>query len=94
MFADSFCDSAWANPSQRGWTTLASLVAQLLALGGLLVLPLLYMPDLPQFQWLRPELIASPPGANFGRGAAAGQECHHRAGRERGACAARTSTRI
>jgi hypothetical protein len=32
MFADSFYDSAWANPSHRGWTTLASLVAQLLAL--------------------------------------------------------------
>ena len=41
MFTDSFCDSAWANPSHRGWTTLTSLVAQLLALGGLLVLPLL-----------------------------------------------------
>jgi periplasmic protein TonB len=61
MFADSFCDTTWTNRSHRGWTTLASFALQGLAVGGLLVLPLLFTQALPQFQLLRPALIAPPP---------------------------------
>jgi protein TonB len=64
MFADSFCDSGWANRPHRGWTTLASFGVQALAVGGLLVLPLLYTQGLPQLKFLEHGLAAPapPPG--------------------------------
>ena len=48
MFADSFCDSGWSNRSHRGWTTLVSFALQALAVGCLLLLPLLYTQGLPR----------------------------------------------
>jgi len=48
MFADSFCDSSWANRSHRGWTTLVSFAVQALVLGSLLLLPLFYTGGLPR----------------------------------------------
>jgi protein TonB len=63
MFADSLCDSTWANRTHRGWTTLASFAAQTLAVGLLLALPLplLYTQGLPQLPLLRPTVVAPTP---------------------------------
>jgi periplasmic protein TonB len=61
MFADSLCDSAGANRSHRGWTTLASFAVQALAIGALLILPLLYTQGLPQLQWIRSDPLVPPP---------------------------------
>jgi protein TonB len=52
MFADSFCDSSWANHSHRGWTTLISFAVQAVVLGSLLLLPLLITAGLPRPQWM------------------------------------------
>jgi protein TonB len=52
MLADSLCDSPWANRSHRGWTTLVSFALQAIALGSLLLLPLLYTSGLPRPQWM------------------------------------------
>ena len=63
MFADSFCDSGWSNGSHRGWTTLISFALQALALGCLLLLPLLYTQGLPRLTLLAPLLAPAPPAA-------------------------------
>jgi periplasmic protein TonB len=66
MFADSLCDSTWAQTSRRGWTTLASFALQVLAVGVLLLLPLLYTEGLPRLKLLSGSLPvpapAPPPG--------------------------------
>jgi periplasmic protein TonB len=54
MFADSLLESPWADRSRRGWSTLVSFTAQMLGLGILLTLPLLYTEGLPTLK-----LIAS-----------------------------------
>lgn len=54
MFADLLSDSPWANRSHRGWTTLASLGLQGLAVGGLLLLPVLYPEGLPSLRSMLP----------------------------------------
>ena len=61
MFADSFCDSGWSNRSHRGWTTLVSFGLQALAVGCLLLLPLLYTQGLPRLTLLAPQLLAPAP---------------------------------
>ena len=63
MFADSFCDSGWSNGSHRGWTTLISFALQALAVGCLLLLPLLYTQGLPRLTLLAPLLAPAPPSA-------------------------------
>jgi periplasmic protein TonB len=63
MFADSLIDSAWSDRSRRGWTTLASFTLQALALGCLLLLPLLYTQGLPKLLLLAPLLAPAPPPA-------------------------------
>jgi protein TonB len=63
MFADSFCDSRWSNRSHRGWTTLVSFAVQALAVGCLLLLPLLYTQGLPRLMLLAPVLAPEPPAA-------------------------------
>jgi periplasmic protein TonB len=63
MFADSFCDSGWSNRSHRGWTTLVSFALQALAVGCLLLLPLLYTQGLPRLMLLAPVLAPEPPAA-------------------------------
>jgi periplasmic protein TonB len=64
MFLDSLLDSAWANRSHRGWTTLISFAAQALGVGVLLCLPFIYTQGLPELKLIRILLAspASPPG--------------------------------
>lgn len=47
MFADSMPDTSWAQRSRRNWTTLTSFGVQAVAIGILLVLPLLRTVGLP-----------------------------------------------
>ncbi len=61
MFADSLIDTAWTDRSRRGWTTLASFVVQIAAVGGLLLLPLLYTQGLPQVHLLDALVAPVPP---------------------------------
>jgi len=63
MLADSLCDSPWAANSRRGWTTLVSFALQGLAVGGLLLLPLLYTQGLPQLQLMAALVAPAPPPA-------------------------------
>ena len=60
MLADSL-NFAWDNRSHRGWTTVASFAAQILGVGVLLLLPLIYTQGLPQVQLLGPLIAPSPP---------------------------------
>jgi protein TonB len=52
MFADSFCESSWANRSHRGRSTLVSFAVQAVVLGSLLLLPLFFTAGLPRPQWM------------------------------------------
>jgi len=61
MFANSFCDSGWSSRSHRGWTTLVSFALQGLAIGCLLLLPLLHTQGLPSLELLAPRLVAPAP---------------------------------
>jgi periplasmic protein TonB len=61
MFADSLLDSPWADRSRRGWTTLASFALQAFAVGGLVLLPLLYTQGLPPLQLISSLIAPSPP---------------------------------
>ena len=61
MFADSLLDTAWADRSRRGWTTLVSFALQAAAAGGLLLLPLFYTQGLPQFQLMAALVAPAPP---------------------------------
>lgn len=47
MFAESMLETSWAYRSRRSWTTLTSLVLQALAIGLLLMIPLLRTVGLP-----------------------------------------------
>src|SRR5581483_569135 len=77
MFADSFCDSAWANNSRRGWTALASFTLQAMLVGLVLLMPLIYTQGLPTFKLLAgvspilappaPAPAAPPTGARSSR---------------------------
>ena len=69
MFADFLPDSDWSNHSHRGWTTLVSFAVQGLAVGCLLLLPLLYNDGLPKLALLAPLLAPAPPPA--------APPCHH-----------------
>jgi len=64
MFADSLLESNWDNRSHRGWTTLASFAMQTLAVGALLMLPLIYSEGLPK---VRLTTIGTPIGPPAGR---------------------------
>ncbi len=61
MFADFSPDSDWSAHSHRGWTTLISFALQALAVGCLLLLPLLYNEGLPKLALLAPLLAPAPP---------------------------------
>ena len=63
MFADFLPDSDWSGHSRRGWTTLISFALQALAVGCLLLLPLLYTEGLPRLALLAPLLAPAPPPA-------------------------------
>lgn len=60
MFADSFCDSGWANRSHRGWATLVSFALQAFVVFCLLLVPLLYTQGLPRLALLAPLLAPEP----------------------------------
>jgi len=64
MFADSLLESNWANRSHQGWTTLASFAMQVLAVGILLMLPLICSEGLPK---LRLTTLGAPIGAPPGQ---------------------------
>jgi protein TonB len=64
MFADSLLESNWDNRSHRGWTTIASFAMQTLAVGILLMLPLIYSEGLPK---LRLTTIGAPLGPPPGK---------------------------
>jgi protein TonB len=64
MFADSLLDTAWADRSRRGWTTLASFAAQGAAAGTLLLLPLLYTQALPQLPLMSTLVAPAAPPAS------------------------------
>ena len=61
MFADSLYESAWANRSRRGYTTLISFAVQTLGVAVLLSLPLLYTQALPQLQMMASIVAPGPP---------------------------------
>lgn len=63
MFADSLLDSPWTDRSRRGWTTLVSFAVQAVAVGSLLLLPLLYTQGLPRLQLMAALVAPSPPPA-------------------------------
>jgi periplasmic protein TonB len=63
MFADSLLDSPWANRSYRGWTTLVSFAVQAVAVGSLLLLPLIYTSGLPPLQLMAALVAPAPPPA-------------------------------
>ncbi len=61
MFADSLLETPWTDRSRRRWTTLVSFAMQASAVGGLLLLPLLYTQGLPQLQSLAALVAPAPP---------------------------------
>jgi protein TonB len=63
MFADSLLDSPWTDRSRRSLTTLVSFAVQSVAVGGLLLLPLLYTQGLPQLQLMSLLVAPTPPPA-------------------------------
>jgi len=63
MFADSLLDSPWTDRSRRGLTTLVSFAVQSVAVGALLLLPLLYTQGLPQLQLIASLVAPTPPPA-------------------------------
>jgi protein TonB len=63
MFADSLWESPWANRSRRGWTTVVSFTVQAIAVGSLLLLPLIYTAGLPPLQWTESVIAPAPPPA-------------------------------
>ena len=60
MFEDSLIESAGRIRTKRGWTTLLSLVLQVLLVGFLVLVPLIYTEALPKAQ-LVSFLVAPPP---------------------------------
>ena len=61
MFDEFVDENLWASRSHRHWTTLASFTLQILAVGCLMVLPLLYTQALPQLQLISRFLEAPAP---------------------------------
>ena len=63
MFADSMLENSWAQRSRRGWTTLSSFGLQAVAMGVLLLLPLIRPIALPFLQPIAaPIALAVPHG--------------------------------
>jgi hypothetical protein len=63
MFADSLLDSGWHARSRRGWSTLGSFAIQAVAVGSLLLMPLIYTTHLPQLSPPESLVVASPSSA-------------------------------
>jgi protein TonB len=63
MFADYISDNSRANRARRGWTAVASFALQVLAIAGLLVLPLFYTQAMPHLALLGSVVVPAPPPA-------------------------------
>jgi protein TonB len=61
MFADSFCDSTLATFPRRTWTTLMSFGVQVVGVGILLLIPLIYTEGLPALRWMTAPLPTPAP---------------------------------
>jgi periplasmic protein TonB len=61
MFSTYVNGSAWDDRSRRGWSTLVSFGLQAVAVGALLLLPLLSMQTLPQLQLMASLWTPAPP---------------------------------
>jgi protein TonB len=61
MFADYISGNGWENRSRRGWTALVSFAAEVLAVSGLVVLPLFYTQALPHLALLGSVVAPAPP---------------------------------
>jgi protein TonB len=61
MFANSFVDASWTDRHRRGWTTLTSFALQVLALGALLLCPLISTQSLPLVRSFVGSTLAPPP---------------------------------
>ncbi len=60
MFEDSLIESSGRIKTKRGWTTLVSVVLQMIVVGILILIPLIYTEALPK-QQLTSFLVAPPP---------------------------------
>jgi len=61
VFADYMGEYSWANRSHRGWTTLVSFALQVVAMGTLLLLPLLSIQGVPPLQLMAALVAPAPP---------------------------------
>ena len=61
MFADSVLNVPWTDRSRRGYATLISFAVESLVVGGLLLMPILYVQGLPHVQWMGGEVLPAPP---------------------------------
>jgi periplasmic protein TonB len=61
MFGEYLNGDVWANRSHRSWTTLVSFALQILAVAGLLLLPLLSVQGLPTLQLMAALVAPAPP---------------------------------
>ena len=61
MFGEYLNGNTWTNRSHRSWTTLVSFGLQLLAVGGILLLPLLSIQGLPPLQLMAALVAPAPP---------------------------------
>lgn len=60
LFADSLVESSGRIKTRTGWTVMLSFVVQVLGLGVLILLPMIFIQDLPR-QQLMSFLVAPPP---------------------------------
>jgi protein TonB len=63
MFVDSVSDVPWTDRSRRGYATLISFTLESLVVGGLLLMPILYVQGLPHAQWVGALVLPAPPPA-------------------------------
>jgi len=61
MFADSVCESSWADRARRARASVVSFALQALAVSGLLLLPLFYSQTIPQLQFMSALVAPAPP---------------------------------
>ena len=61
MFAESMLESSWSKRSRRNWTTLTSFAAQAVAIGFLLMLPVMRTVGLPSVHSLPTPVTWGPP---------------------------------
>ena len=60
MLTTGLTDATWEDTSRRTWSTVTSFAVQVMGLGILLLLPLVYTQGLPQLKLLSQSLITTP----------------------------------